>query len=208
MFKKHLISLILVWLFLVVGCIGLLYNSSSDAKLAYQRLMSYSDQVKKERSQDAARPTQQSRQQVSKQILYKKGKDRLQTRLISAESDLIYLKKEGELIEQFKGLSCITQDELIDVPDSEAVSEEIAQQMIRQFRAQEAVYSYKSGKLEAKEVDVAHYLLPGLNCPGSLEGYQPLVQGKAHSLQLSLFKEPTMQAQGFQAIFHNWGSDW
>jgi hypothetical protein len=210
MFKKHLISLVLVWLLLVLGCIGVLYTSSSDAKIAYQSLMSYSDQVKKERLKENARPTQQARQQVSKQILYKKGEDRLQTRLTSAESDLVYSKKEGELVEQFRGLTCIIQDELIDVPKSEekGVSAEIAQQMIRQFRAKEAVYSYKSGKLEAKEVEVAHYLLPGSLCPASLEGHQPLVQGKAHGLQLSLFKEPTVQAQGFQAIFHNWGSDW
>lgn len=212
MFKKHLISIVLVWLLLVVGCIGLLYRSSSDAGFEYQRLISYSDQAKKERMQENAHSTRQVRQQVSKQILYKKGEDRLQTRLISTESDLVYTKKEGELVEQFKELTCITQDELIDVPhpnlEGEAFSTEIAQQMIRQLKAQEAVYSYKSGKLEAKEVEVAHYLLPGHLCPASLEGHQPLVQGKAQGLQLSLFKEPTVQAQGFQAIFHNWESDW
>lgn len=215
MFKKHLISLVLVWLLLVLGCVGLLYTSSSDAKLEYQRLMNYSDQIKKEHLQENVRSTQQARQQVSKQILYKRGKDRLQTRLTSTASDLVYSKKEGELVEQFKDLTCIMQDQLIDVlnraPNSEgeeAVSTEIAQQMIRRFRAEEAVYFYKNGKLEAKEVEVAHYLLPGCLCPASLEGHQPLVQGKAHGLQLSLFKEPTMQAQGFQAIIHNWESDW
>lgn len=207
MFKKYLISLVLLWLLLIVGCIGLLYTSSPNAKLAYQHLMTYSDQIKKERVQENTRATRQARQQVSKQILYKKGEDRLQTYLTSIESDLVYSKKEGELVEQFKGLICIVQDELINVSNNETASPFITQQMIRQIQAQEAIYSYKSGQLEAKDVEIDHYLLPGHACPVSLLGYHPFVQGKAHSLKLSLFKEPIVQAQEFQAIFHNWESD-
>lgn len=207
MFKKHVIFFGLIWFLLVLGCIGLLYTSSSSAKLTYQRLMSYSDQAKKESVQEYVSSNQQVRQQVSKQILYKKGKDRLQIRLTSAESDLVYSKNEGELVEQFKDLTCIMQDELIDTYNNNKPDSDIAQHMVRQFRAQQAVYSYKSGQLEAKEVEIADYLLPEKRFPLSLEDDQPFIRGTAGTLQFSLFKEPSMQAQGFQAIFHNRSSD-
>jgi hypothetical protein len=211
MFKRHLFTVIFVWLFLVVGCFGLLYTSSSDVSIAYQQLMSYSDQVKKEHLKDNVHSTRQTRQQVSKQILYKKGDERLQTRLTSTESDLIYSKGEGELVEHFKGLTCLMQEELLGAANREGeivFSKEMAQQMVRQLKAQEAVYSYKSERLEAKEVEVKHYLLSGHLYPESLVGFHPFFQGRARSLQLSLFKEPTVQAQGFQAIIHDWGSEW
>ena len=53
------------------------------------------------------------------------------------------------------------QEELLDGSHKEgeiASSTEIAQQMIRQLEAQEAVYSYKSGKLEAKKVEIGSHL--------------------------------------------------
>ena len=209
MFKKSVIISVFCWLVVVLVCLAVLYFFSSDAKNSYQQLMNYSDQAKKERLEDNDGSVQQSRQQVSKQILYKKGSDRLQIFLRGNESELIYSKKNGELVEQFKDLDCIMQDELVKAERTEiaaTLQEEIGQQMIRQIKAQEAVYSYKTGKLEAQEMEVAHYLLPGCECPHSTDDCQPLFEGTAYRSQLSLFKEPSMQAQGFQAIFRDWES--
>jgi hypothetical protein len=203
MFKKHLISLVFIWGILVSGCFWLLYTLSSEAQISYQRLMNDSnDQAKKENRREKSHLTQQARHQVSKQILYKKGLYRMQSRLASDYSDLTYSRKEGELVENFKGLTCAMQEELITALDHEG-----NQQLIREFKAKEAIYSYKSGQLEGQEVEVAHYLLPEHLWPESFDSIQPLLQGRAKTIQLSLFEEPHMKAEGFQAIFHEWGSE-
>lgn len=211
MFKKYLMSFILAWLLIVLGCFGLLYTSSSDAKMAYQDLMNYNNQFKKERQQNHS--TQQKRYQVSKQILYQKGEHRMQSRLAGESSDLIYSKKDGELVEHFKDLTCVMQEEFMKASNSEekklsSSPSKTDQQMIRQFKAKEAVYFYKSGQLEAKEVKVADYVLPGQLWPNSIDIAHPLIQGQAQTIQLSLFKEPNLKAQGFQAILHDWRDEW
>lgn len=203
MFKKHFISFTLLWVMLVLGCAAFLYLFSSDADMDYQLLITYGDQIKKERLQDHLRSSQQMRHRVSKQILYQREEERLQTRLNSAESNLIYSKKDGEIVEHFKDLACMMQEKLIGSDNEE--KGEAAQQTIRELNAREAIYSYKNGMLEAKEVDVSHYLLPGHLCPESLADFQPMIQGKAAELQLSLFQEPAMQAEGFQAVLYDWG---
>lgn len=211
MFKKELFSLMFCWSIVVLGCLTLLYLSPSDAEISYQRLMNYSDQARKDRLQDNAEPAQQFRQEVSKQILYKKGGERLEVYLRGDESELRYSKKDRELTERFKGLDCIMQDEFVrrideEIPNDQ--SQKITEQIIRGLKAQEAVYSYQRGILEAQEMVVAHYILPGRECPHSLKGFQPLFEGKAYRSQIALFKEPNMQAQGFQAIFHELESAW
>lgn len=200
MFKKHLVSALCIWFILILGCIKLLYAPSFDAKMAYRCLMHDGDEAKKELKEGNS--TQQTRQQVSKQILYQKGLHRLQSRLISNDSEIIYSKKEGELIERFRALTCTMQEEL------KQASTESAEQIIRQFKAEEAIYSYKSGQLEAEEVEVAHYLLPGEAWPDSMDNCQPILQGQARTIHLSLFKDPNLKAQGFQAIFHDWEEEW
>lgn len=213
MFKRYLAGWIFVWLLLIAGCIGLLYTDSADSKIAYQQLMNEGDLASRE-SQEKEGPAQQSRQQVSKQILYQKGAHRMQVRLVSDSSDLIYSKKEGKFVERFKALTCTMQEKLIPIvpPLKESnppapLNNESVQQVIRRLKAQEALYSYKSGQLEASEVEIAHYLLPGVLWPDSLDTVAPQLQGKAHFVDLSLFKEPTLKAQGFQAIFHHWGDE-
>lgn len=211
MFKRYLAGWIFVWLLLVLGCIGMLYNFSSESKIAYQQLMNEGDQAGK--GQEENGPAQQARHQVSKQILYQKGLQRMQVRLASDSSDLIYSKKEGKFVERFKSLTCTMQEKMIHASNVDESSQETStpaettQQMVRQLKAGEALYSYKSGQLEAQEVEIAHFLLPGTQWPQSLDDAAPLFQGKAHTVELSLFKEPTLKAQGFQAIFHQWGND-
>lgn len=200
MFKKRIISLIVVWFSFVGVCMWLLFSFSSKGKTDYLRLMIQSDQHKRERLQDNDRSTEQTREQVSKQILYKKGNDRLQTRLIGDESELVYSKKEKELVEYFKGVTCLMQDDLIHPSEGEGSSNN--KQMIRQLKSQEAIYTYSQGKLEAKTVAIAHYHLPGHLYPHSLENGSPLFQGTATHLEFSLLKEPNIHAHGFQATLY------
>ena len=204
MFRKHLISFALIWFLLVLSYFGLFY-AFSDAHEDYQQLMSQSSSMKKEHLYEKVCPIKQMRHHVSKQILYKKGGHRMQTRLASDYSDLIYSKSEGELIERFKGLTCIMQEEWMEAPLRD--SEPMKQQIIRQFTAQEAHYSYKTGQLQAQEVQLARYLLPGHHWPDSLTLSHPLLQGHAATLHLSLFEEPSLKAQQFQVTFHNWEND-
>ncbi len=212
MFKKYLTGLIVLWIFIVLGCFWFL-SISSDATQDYQALMGDNERARKKRRQEDSHTTQQIRYQVSKQILYKKDVHRLQSRLISESSKLIYSKQEREFVECFEGLTCAMQEKLIDAPnhkEDELFPFPIAeqpQQMIRQLKAKEAVYSYKSNQLEAKEVEIAHYLLPGHLWLNSFDSFHPLLQGRAHTIQLSLFEEAHVKAQGFQAIFHSWGEE-
>lgn len=212
MFKKHLISLALLWSILFLSGFWFLYSSSSKAAQAYQELMNYSDQVKKERGQEKLHTTQQMRYQVSKQIVYKKEQQRMESRFTSESSDLAYSKREGELVEHFKHLTCMMQEKLIIASNREAEANvpaiEQPQQVIRQFKADEAIYSYKSGQLEAEAVEVVHYLISSHLWPQTLENFHPFFQGSADSIQLLLFKESSLKAQGFQAIFQMEGDEW
>lgn len=210
MFKGYLTILILAWLGLVLSCFELLYPSS-ESKIAYQRLMNDRDQVKKEYSEEKSRSIQQARDHVSKQILYQRGADRMQCRLVSDSSELVYSKREKELVERFQNLTCIMQEKFIHAANQDESNRQapsaVNTQTIRQFKAREALYFYKNGQLEAEEVEVIHYLLPDTLWPTSLDHLSPLFQGKAHTMHLSLFKEPTLKAQGFQAVFHHGGDE-
>lgn len=216
MFKKHIISIAFLWLILACAFFWVFRPFSPEAQLAYQRLVNLNDQAKKEQMADSLPPTQQTREQVSKQIFYKKDMQRLQSRLVSEHSDLIWESKgEGaQLVEHFKGLACAMQEKLMDAAKSEdkenAVPEADLQpkQYMRCLKAQEAVYFYKTGQLQAEKVEVAHYLIPGLLWPFSFDTLDPLFQGRAQKLQLSMFKERNLKAQGFQATFYDWGDEW
>lgn len=216
MFKKHLISFVSLLVLFIFMYFWLFYSFSSDAQIAYQRLISFNDQFKLEQMKEDGRFTQQTREQVSKQIIYKKDLNRLQSRLASEHSELIFSSKgnHSELVEHFNGLICVMQEKLMDAPKhlnpEGSSSQNLLQpnQYIRCLKAHEALYSYKTGQLEAEAVEIEHYLVPGLLYPPTLDAYHPLFRGRAQRLQLSLFKEPTLKAQGFQAAFHDREGEW
>jgi len=208
MFNRTIAASILMILVLISVCVIYFYSSTEESQIAYRRLMDMNLLMKKEQLDDD-HPSKQTRTQVSKQILYQKGTDRMESRLISDASDLIYSKKEGELMERFTNLTCILQEKLEPV-DSVAEREKHGdlQQNVRQFKAKNALYLYKKGQLEADDVEITHYLIPGAILPQSLDEQAPVLQGKAHTVYLSLFKDTTMKAQGFQAMFQHRGEEW
>jgi hypothetical protein len=215
MFKRQLIGLTLLWLISVFVCFWIFHTFSPNAQIAYQRLMNVSDDDNTDQIHEKASLTQQTRFQVSKQILYKKDEHRLQSRLMSEHSELSFDPKgeRKELVERFKSLVGVMQEKLMDTSkneerkDSSLQSSLESKQYIRCLKANEAVYSYKTGLLEAGDVEVVHYLIPGLLWPLSLEPFSPLLKGRAQKLQLSLFQEMTFKAQGFQASFYDWRNE-
>lgn len=207
MFKKPLAVALLIWLSFIGGCGLLFYLTSSDGQESYHRLInSRGHEIDPEGG-----ASQQTRLGVSKQVLYNKGESRLQVRLNSESSSLVYSRGARELIENFKDFTCVMQDELIGVTGEEKKSKcssENAHQLVRQLKSDKASYSYNTGRLTASDVEIAHYFLASCQFPSSLDGEKPLFKGLAKSLELSLFKEPTAHAEDFKAIIHDWGSPW
>ena len=215
MFRKQLISMIFVWLLAFCACLWIFHSSSEEAEIEYQRLISLSDQAKEERKREAKGNTQQTRYQVAKQILYKKEGLRMESRLSSDQSELVFnhVEGKGEFFEHFKGLVCTMQEQLIDKSKNQdkletAFSENFhPRQYIRCMNAREAVYSYKSGLLEADHVQVSHYLIDGHKFPIEIDGQAPLMKGEAAKVRLSLLKETSLKAEDFQATLYEWGDD-
>lgn len=205
MFRKQLISMIALWFILVFACLWILRMTSSEAEKEYQNLMSLSDQAEEEEAKEEGRSTHQSRYQVGKQILYKKGSERMESRLASIQSELMFDPHggKGDLIEKFKGFECTMQEKKICGLKNQADS----QQYIRFFKARQAVFSYKSGLLEAEKVEISHYLVPGHQWPEEFLSLPPHMKGDARKVQLSVFKEPSLKAEDFQASLFEWGDD-
>ena len=113
-------------------------------------------------SEEETKAKRQARSFVSKQIIFQKGADRMQSRLESLSSNLIYSKQEGELVEHFQDLTCNIQDNIHSLAKEDLfpISPPASGSIIKQFKAKEAVYSYKTGLLEARHVEIFHFLLP------------------------------------------------
>ena len=206
MFKRHLRSFAFLWLILVLTSVWILHKPSSSAKEAYKQLMDFSDQAKKEQSEEEIQVTQQTRLQVSKQILYKQDQHRLQSRLISESSELLLSQKGNrtELVERFKDLSFMMQEKIFYSLEREEMQ---PRQFLHHLKAQEAIYSYRTGQLDASQVEFIRYHLSGHLWPPSFEAATPLMGGNAQHLQLTLSEAPIFRAQGFQATFHDWGNE-
>jgi hypothetical protein len=214
MFKGYVISSVSIWLAAVLASYWFFYTPSTEAREAYRQLMEYSDQSKKEFTKDQEQYTRQSRKQVSKQILYCQEGQRLQTRLNSAQSELVFGQKRAgtELVEHFQDVDCTQQEKVViaavknsNRDNASKTDLEALQQMLRNVKAREAVYSYKTGKLEAQDVMLTRYLLPAGVWPVNFEGSVPLIKGRAKKIEFTFFNEPAVKAEGFQAILNEWG---
>lgn len=199
-------SLILGWLMLLAIMVWIFHSPSSEDIQRYQQLMEYSEQTKKEQPKEDPPLTQQSRKDVSKQIFFKQDQQRLQSRLNSESSELCYGHKDlgGELVEHFNSVDCMAQEKLFDPASLKNDSSQVSQ-IIRHIRAEEAIYSYKTGMLEARGVELARYGIAGHAWPTSFQNLTPLLKGRARKIELSLFQEAVFKAEGFQGTFHEGG---
>lgn len=200
MFRKRIFLLIFLWLALVSVGVKLFRSPSHHAMRDYRRLMTLSEEQKKE-ERGHLKNAKQIREHVSKQILYTQNQQRLQSRLSSDHSELLIDRKgKGfEIIECFNGLHCIMQEKL----EGNAIQ---LHQFVRHLIAKHATYSYATGKLHAEDVLLSRYFLSNPSWSDSLIDQDPLLRGHAQSVDLSLFGTPTLHAHGFQATLHSKGS--
>lgn len=110
MFKRSLITWSSICLLFIAGFFLYLYVSASESKITYQLLVNEHALAKKNRAKEEICPMQQRRQNVTKQILYTHGSDRLQARLASEISDLSYSKQTGEFSEKMSIVTCLMQE--------------------------------------------------------------------------------------------------
>lgn len=148
------------------------------------------------------RSVQQKREQVSKQVLYTQNHQRLQTRLRSAASELVFHQNGSvrDFQEHFDQLNCEMQEKIYERAGQK-------EQLVRSLRAEKGVYSYQTGKLEAGEVALSRLIVMGDQWPIVTEQTPLLFKGTAAKIQFSLFKELSFKAQGLQASFFNWGEE-
>lgn len=198
MFRRQLIGFFLIWLFFVFFSFAIARKGMPHAILAYENLMDMCDRGEKNGEKEEMEPIHQKRYGVTKQFLYTKDHQRLQSRISSLESELIFDPKgaEKDVIENFTQLACTLQEK----------SNQEHAQHIRCLNAEKAVYMYKSGQLEANEVAVAEYLIAGEQWPNKLESFTPFIQGNAQKVHLSLLKEPSFKAHEFEATLYDWES--
>jgi hypothetical protein len=174
----------------------------------------------------------QQRTNISKDIFYNHGRERLTLRLTATHS-VLELDQTGtvtEIVEQFKGIKGLMQEELYyRLPDGrEAFLQEDGRllvrhgdpakpsdwadfplssikpmQIMRYFEADKAVYKYKNNHLEAEEANVARYVVPGHAFVSNIEGYKPIMSGVAQSLEVAMAENlPNFQANQLKATFY------
>ena len=212
MFKKHIISLTFVFFLFILGGVKFFMSSSKSGEKAYQRLVSLSDREKKKDSDESKTQTKQVRYHVSKQALYTKDGQRLQSRLLSDRSELIFDQtiKGYELIEYFDKVTCTMQEKLYDNREQLDSFEEFSEppsQLVRHLIAQKATYFYRGGQLFAENVDLSRYLIPDETWSYSLVNSKPIFKGHAQSVQFSFIQAPVFKAQGLQVTLNEWSPD-
>lgn len=164
----------------------------------YQRLMSFSDAAKQEPQNHSL--AKQTRHNVQKQFIFNQNEHRLQWRIGSTSSDisLEHKGKSVEFVECLQNMTCMMQEKII------SLNEGRLSQLVRCIEAKEAFYHYKHNQLEAEEVTLTRYRLPGDHWVQSLDACQPFMKGQAQSIQLTFSPGPLFKAQGFQASFEDW----
>lgn len=200
MFKKSVTYFIIGWFVVVFIGILFIYKPSSSALENYAKWGDNGNQIKNEFSDLDLKMTQQIRHQVSKQVIYNKDSQRMQSRFASNHSNLVFESHNGqmELIENFQGLSGCLQENLNSSNEEEELHH------FRRFQAKEGVYYYKNGELIAENVEMSHYNLSTTNWPYSFDSFAPSFQGKAQKIQLSIYNDSLFKAHDFQLILHQW----
>lgn len=194
MFKGHALGYALV-LFLFGGYSLLQLSAPSDQdRQAYHELIAQSDN-QQSLKKDAEGKTRQQRTHVTKDLFITKGNERLQMRLHSASSDLLYEQHgdQGEITERFEDLHCLLQDAFLGAE----------KQKIRQIDAKKGLYYYKTQKLIAEGVEMVHFIAPGNGLTAYSNSCTALMKGTANQVEISL-DDPhqTLRAQGFQATLN------
>lgn len=140
--------------------------------------------VPQRKTQGAAR---QERMETEKALLLSQGNERRYAQLHSSSSVLLYSEGQG-FTEKMRGITLIYQEELF--PDG---------QQVLSLKAEEALYDENAQKLEAENVEIARYRIPGHQMPSKIT-QEPFFRGKADRVSVSLTQEgPIVNADGLKA---------
>lgn len=191
MFKGRILCLACAWVLWVAALGWFFYYPSEEDQEAYRHLMALSESSEKKAY--ASCTMQQTREKVGKQLLAKQGPHRLQTRLSAQSSCLILEKKlqEIKLSERFQAMEGMMQEKLSE--------EAPLKQVIRQFKTEEAIFSYSTWQLQAREMEVSRHLFSGHQWPVSFTPLSSLIKGQAKHVDVSLLSPLTLKAQEFRA---------
>lgn len=192
---------VLCLVFFLGGFIWFFLNPSKEILEKYRQIM-LDQQLTIEPLITEHHPVvQQKRWNVSKQILYNQNQQRLQTRLKSKESELQLRRSQGKMQveEHFHSLICEMQEKIY-------VRGNQKEQLIRNLEAENGVYSYATGQLQAADVLISRLLTTGASWQTETEK-QLLFQGRAKKVQFSFLGEPSFKAQGLKASLFQWGTE-
>lgn len=199
-FTVYPLLLVLLGGVIILFGFGVLQGLSKEDQIHYQCIMAQSDEEKHRLA--SPYKAQQQRFNIHKHLFVNEGEERLQYRLHSTNSELIFNQQDGksEVVERFQALTCLMQEQLIEMQG-------VAYQYVRYLEAEEAVYHYKTQELIADSVQLRRYLVPGHQLVTSVQTLKPLMTGTAKQVRLSLSHvDRTFKAQGFQATFQDIGN--
>lgn len=190
---KEIVVTVVLAVLAIFGFLHFMTASSADEE-AYQQLMALSSNSAT--PQQTSYTTQQQRIGVDKDLYFTKGTDRLHSHLTSDSSELHldYHHGRAEVVEHFKKMHCVMQEELIHGTPPK--------QMIRSVDAENATYHYKTNRMIAQNVKISRAILPGHELVNDIGNASPLMNGVAKSVSFSLDgNDIKLDADGIDASF-------
>ncbi len=187
MFKR---PLILTSFLLAIAIGGFAYRYhvvTNEDRLAYDELMG-----KELSNAPEIHKVKQARKQVSKDIFIVDGNQRKQIHLEGDLAELL-MEKDGEtttLVENIHPFTCVYQEE-IDPQNEE--------QSIIWLEADHAKFNYRTKLLEANDLHIYNYKIPGFRLPDQRPNTLPIIVGVAEHANLIMDgKEPHLNVTGFK----------
>jgi hypothetical protein len=183
---------------IILGGIIFIRCFLQDDPSGYKELMERANPAISMETNQAYRASQQ-RKGVQKEFWRIKGDQRLVALLNCSEAELVYEKEEEKQViaEHMKDVRCLIQEELfyLDLKgervavipaDGEGY---LLQQTVRFVEAAAAKYHYSSETLEAYNVTMELYTLPGHDLPRSIAGFKPSMRGKADVVNINIIEK-------------------
>jgi len=171
----------------------------SQGEQAYQEVMQKANPLHSYQG-DAGYRAQQMRCGVKKDIWYqKKAGERLHASLESMDSELIFIKRGDtkEIVESMRKFKGYLQESLHHTKEGRPM------QNIWCIEAERATYNYSTYRLEAEEVTLCYYTVPGHELITSFEKAIPTMHAVAESVDMHLLsKASPMKAYQLKAVYH------
>jgi len=190
-FKPYVYSSLLIWLLLATGTLLFFKMHDEQESDLYDALMGQNRETDK-----GVLNTSQQRKNITKQLLFLNGVDRLEWRLKSDASTFHLNRTEGKakLTEQLEKVDAVVQEE-----------KTADHQIVRTIQADRAEYDYTHHTLIADDVTLGVYLVPSTHLLEKKEFWSPLMRGKARQFQLSRkANRPLIYAEEFQGMLSDW----